>query len=206
MNYVIIGPAIGGPDTFYPPTEDRVIDALRRWLECSSLIDMAGIEVMASPKMIRFPPPWESNGRVNRAGDAIRNDSLTFDDVHILNVWRAAHNKVLNNFQTIIRYKTRGRGIVVAQRLKRRMTIVDKLFRESGMRLARMDDVAGCRMIFSDIDSLYAFRTVFHESKFRHRRKNSLDKYDYIKHPKNSGYRGIHDIYAYDARSPRGAV
>ena len=113
---------------------------------------------------------------------------------------------MLNNFQTIIRKRTKDSEIVVAQRLKRQITIVDKLFREAGMKLARMDDVAGCRIIFPDNDSLHAFRTEFHKSNFRHKRKNNLDKYDYIKKPKGSGYRGIHDIYAYDARSIKGAV
>lgn len=167
---------------------------------------MAGVEFLELPKTIRLSPPWKSNGRVNRAGEAIRERSLSNDDVHILNIWRAAHNKILNNFQTMIRRKTKGRNIIVAQRLKRRMTIVDKLFRESRMQLARMDDVAGCRMIFKDVESLYTFRAEFHDSRFRHKRKNSLDKYDYIKRPKGSGYRSIHDIYAYDARSARGAV
>ena len=86
MNYVIIGTAIGGPDTFYPTTEDRVIDALRRWLECSSLIDMAGIEVIASPKMLRFSPPGGANARGEHGGGSSRNGSLAFDDVSIITV------------------------------------------------------------------------------------------------------------------------
>ena len=32
----------------------------------------------------------------------------------------------------------------------------------------------------------------------------SKDKYDFIKHPKNTGYRGIHDVYEYDVKSDHG--
>ena len=72
------------------------------------------------------------------------------------------------------------------------------------MQLARMDDVAGCRLIFSDIKDLYAFRGVFHRARFSHKRRNDIDKYDYIKRPKSTGYRGIHDVYAYDVNSVTG--
>lgn len=152
-------------------------------------------------------PAWVSKGRVNRAGDVLRQrpEDLTEEDVVVLDAWRAAHRYVLNTFQAILRNRTRGQNIVVAQRLKRRSTIVDKLLREPRMELARMDDIAGCRLIFPDIDSLISFRTKFHKAPFRHRRRNQLDKYDYIARPKPSGYRGIHDIYEYNSKSIKGA-
>ncbi len=72
------------------------------------------------------------------------------------------------------------------------------------MQLARMDDIAGCRIIFSTIGELYAFREGMHTARFRHILKNDVDKYDYIKRPKETGYRGIHDVYAYDVSSKAG--
>jgi putative GTP pyrophosphokinase len=68
---------------------------------------------------------------------------LTDEEADAIETWRAAHKYVLNTFQAILRNRTKKTGIVVAQRLKRRWTIVDKLFREPHMQLARMDDVAG---------------------------------------------------------------
>jgi len=67
-----------------------------------------------------------------------------------------------------------------------------------------MDDVAGCRLIFENIDSLNKFRRKFLKSRFHHKIKNDIDKYDYIKHPKKTGYRGIHDVYSYDVNSVSG--
>jgi len=36
------------------------------------------------------------------------------------------------------------------------------------------------------------------------KRRNDVDKYDYIKRPKPTGYRGIHDVYVYDVNSVTG--
>lgn len=67
-----------------------------------------------------------------------------------------------------------------------------------------MDDVAGCRLIFRSIEELSEFRNAFHKAHFKHQRKNEAEKYDYIRFPKRTGYRGIHDIYSYDVNSPHG--
>jgi ppGpp synthetase/RelA/SpoT-type nucleotidyltranferase len=69
------------------------------------------------------------------------------------------------------------------------------------MQLARMDDVAGCRLIFPTVKTMVDFRTAFQRSQFKHRRKNELDKYDYVTNPKHTGYRGIHDVYEYNVSS-----
>jgi len=148
--------------------------------------------------------PGGSKSRVNRAGNNIRNAVATDSDLKVLEEWRSAHRAVLNTFQAILRNRTRGLNITVAQRHKRKSTIIDKLFRYPSMQLSRMDDVAGCRLIFEDIESLYDFRDEFHKSRFHHKRKNGIDKYDYIKTPKVSGYRGVHDVYSYDVNSEIG--
>jgi ppGpp synthetase/RelA/SpoT-type nucleotidyltranferase len=148
--------------------------------------------------------PGGSKSRVDRAGENIRNQKYTDDDLRVVEEWRAAHRAVLNTFQAILRTRTRRENITVAQRHKRRTTIFDKLARFPGMQLSRMDDVAGCRLIFKDIESLYNFREIFLKARFHHKRKNDLDKYDYLKKPKNSGYRGIHDVYSYDVNSDTG--
>jgi hypothetical protein len=72
------------------------------------------------------------------------------------------------------------------------------------MQLSRMDDVAGCRLIFKGIKDLYAFRETFHKARFQHHLRNDVDRYDYIKHPKDTGYRGVHDVYEYDVNSEVG--
>jgi putative GTP pyrophosphokinase len=178
----------------------KLMARLEAWLDASGDWDVMGAD--AHPAR---PPPWGSKERINRAGKAIREGTISSEDAGYVDAWRASHRHVLNTLQAILRNRTRGKDIVVAQRLKRRITIVDKLNREPRMQLARMDDVAGCRMIFADLPSLAEFRTEFHKARFQHRRRNELDKYDYIKRPKSLGYRGIHDVYEYNTKSIKGA-
>lgn len=148
--------------------------------------------------------PGGSKSRVSRAGAAVRENKFTVEDLAIIDEWRAAHRPVLNTFQAILRTRARNKEIVVAQRHKRKHTIFDKLRRFPKMELARMDDVAGCRLIFKDVQSLVAFRIALHKAKFKHKRRNDVAKYDYITKPKGTGYRGIHDIYEYDVNSAHG--
>jgi putative GTP pyrophosphokinase len=150
--------------------------------------------------------PGGSKGRVNRAGANVRAGTYTDEDHDVIQTWRAAHRPVLNTFQSLLRTRTRGTEAKVAQRLKRRSTIYDKLQREQEMQLARMDDIAGCRIIFKNIKQLKQFRKSLHEARFNHtlRHAEQPDKYDYITHPKSTGYRGIHDIYSYDVNSEAG--
>jgi len=152
-------------------------------------------------------PPWGSKGRVNRAGTKIRaHEQLSEEENNSFEIWRGSHSYVLNTFKPLLWSRVRNKKIIVAQRLKRRLTIVDKLFRESAMELARMDDIAGCRLIFEDVPSLQKFRAEFHKARFGHRLRHSDDpeKYNYIEKPKDSGYRGVHEIYVYGVNSEFG--
>lgn len=148
--------------------------------------------------------PGGSKSRVNRAGANVRANKAAPEDLLAIDEWRAAHRAVLNTFQAILRNRTKGSAITVAQRHKRKRTIFDKLRRFPKMELSRMDDIAGCRLIFPSIAELYEFRDNFHKARFNHKRRNEANKYDYIMQPKATGYRGIHDVYEYDVNSVSG--
>jgi putative GTP pyrophosphokinase len=148
--------------------------------------------------------PGGSRKRVSRAGDAVRDKTATAEDLAVIEQWRAAHAYVLNSFQALLRGRTRNQDVVVAQRHKRRSTITGKLRRHPQMRLHRMDDVAGCRLIFRNVEQLYQFREKLHKARFKHELRNDPDQYDYILNPKSDGYRGIHDVYKYDVNSVHG--
>lgn len=148
--------------------------------------------------------PGGSKSRVNKAGDNVRNGIASGEDLKVIEEWRAAHRAVLNTFQAILHKRARSANITVAQRHKRKKTVFDKLSRQKNMNLSRMDDVAGCRLIFDSIDELTEFRSAFHKARFRHKRRNDVEKYNYISQPKPSGYRGIHDVYEYDVNSTVG--
>lgn len=172
--------------------------ALRDWIRAErSESEMPIVET-------RGDFPWGTKGNLNRIGEKLRSESggLTYDDTRRLEVWRASHFHVLNAFNAMLIKRTQGKQVTVARRHKRRMTIIDKLSREPRMQLARMDDVAGIRLIFLDVPSLTSFRDSFLKSTHNHEKKNKNEKYDYIASPRSTGYRGIHDVYAYKSRTP----
>lgn len=147
--------------------------------------------------MVKWIEPKFSKNQVSKAGDRYRNKTRVWGDRQIIENWRASHAYVLNTFQANLRGRTRGKKITVGQRLKRYPTILDKLLnRQNKMKLSRMNDVAGCRVIFEDEKAMANFRFDFHKSRSKHKLKK---QYDYIRHPKPNGYRGIHDVYEYES-------
>lgn len=161
--------------------------------------------------MARNTKPEYSRKAVNRAGENIRLGVLTPEDIQVIENWRAAHNKILNDWQATMRSRCKGKSIIFAQRLKRKSTIFHKLIRQPDMVLSRMHDIAGCRLIFENISEIYSFRSALHGASKKNM-KHVLRKadenpypYDYLQnpHPDKSGYRGIHDVFQYVARSGR---
>ena len=140
-------------------------------------------------------------------GQAHTEDTYTIEDVAVLENWRAWHSYILNTFQAILRFRSKGKNVTVAQRLKRRHTIFDKLRREPNMQLSTMHDIAGCRLIFEDETRLVEFRKSLHKSKAKHKlRSADNDRYNYILYPKEGGYRSIHDVYEYCVSSENGVT
>jgi hypothetical protein len=152
-----------------------------------------------------FVRPRFSRKQVSKAGGRIAGGTAGFEDYLALENWRAAHAWVINTLQVNLRRRSRGTDIVVGTRLKRRPTIVNKLKRFPQMQLGRMHDIAGCRVIFPDIKSLTEFRQDLHRARFAHTRRSiEEERWNYIDHPKDDGYRGIHDVYEYESRSEAG--
>lgn len=152
-----------------------------------------------------YETPRFSKGRVDRAGQRIGTPNQIDEDLEVLENWRAAHANILNTFKALLYNRARHFNVQIAQRLKRRPTIIDKLTREPNMHLSRMHDIAGCRVIFADVGDMLAFRGEMHEARVDHKRRGvEDDRWNYIDRPKDSGYRGIHDVYTYHVEPKKG--
>jgi hypothetical protein len=125
---------------------------------------------------------------------------------HIVDNWRASHGLPLNVIQAGLRGRI-GRveqNAIVAQRLKRFSSIMNKLARESDMKLSQMQDLGGCRAILSSVSAVTAVYHMYEQQQPR-REEGSLKCYDYITNPKEDGYRGIHVVARYHPRLPERA-
>ena len=104
-----------------------------------------------------FPIPEYSRNQVNRAGNHLIDEDVTYDDfrlaVDVVSNWRACHNRPINTFQATLRDKLKNldSDALVAQRLKRLPSIINKLERFPSMNLARMQDIGGLRAVVNSL-------------------------------------------------------
>lgn len=151
---------------------------------------------MNSPKLV----PMHSRSAINAAGRILKNsppDSPEYRAaIKTVNEWRVCHAYPINTFQSTLRQKTRQYdNPIVAQRLKRLPTIIDKLSRHPEMELGRMHDIGGVRAVVNTIDEVRELQAQYQDkSRFTH---ELVRPYDYIHSPKNDGYRGVHLVYRY---------
>lgn len=153
-------------------------------------------------KDMAFPKPEYSKSQVDKAGDILINDKSTQEEVerasNILSNWRACHGYPVNTFQATLRnrlIRLNLKKVIVAQRLKRRSTIISKLKRFKNMRLAQMQDIGGLRVVVNTIDEVNSLEGVYlSDKKFQH---GLVHTDDYIQNPKDDGYRSIHLVYKY---------
>ena len=142
-----------------------------------------------------------SKKQVTKAGDILRDSSASDADKQwvskVLGFWRAKHYYPINTFQSTLRDKLKAINskALVAQRLKRSPSIVSKIKRFPGMKLSRMQDIVGLMAVLQDMKKVEDLSTNYQDSKFSH---ELVGTKDYIKIPKDSGYRGIHFIYKYN--------
>ena len=118
--------------------------------------------------------------------------------------WRSSHAMPLLVFRkhlTIRAEKVHPQAIV-AQRLKRFSSIMNKLVREPRMKLSQMQDLGGCRAIMPDIQSLNALFSIYRATNDDFvQADGGMKCYDYVRFPKDDGYRGIHLVGRYKARA-----
>lgn len=147
------------------------------------------------------PVPQESRSKINKAGQILAGGSELFEyewATGLVHKWRACHAYPINTFQATLRRKlSKYTGdAIVAQRLKRMPTIIDKLKRYPNMQLVTMQDIGGVRAILNSVKDVYNLASEYKDqSRFTH---ELVKENDYIARPRDAdGYRSLHLIYRY---------
>lgn len=83
---------------------------------------------------------------------------------------------------------------IIVRRLKRIPSILAKLKRNPTMKIDTMQDIGGVRIITKHLNGVYK---ITEKIKGGRTRNKLLREHDYIAHPKDSGYRSVHLVYAY---------
>ncbi len=156
---------------------------------------------------------WEklkfSKEKINKAGKVLSSSNSSEEErdkaLEILDNWRAVHGYPMHIFQMTLRDKVKkiDRNSIVAQRLKRVPAIIYKLQRsyhgrKPSMKLFQMQDIGGCRAILSDVGLARKIcEDHYLKGDLKHKR---IGFKDYIKNPKEDGYRGLHLVYEYKSK------
>lgn len=135
----------------------------------------------------RWKIPEYSRNEINKSGNAIRREDLSESEgkqaAAVIDNWRSEHAYPSHVFYVNLRGKAGTRSdVLVAERLKRLESIVNKLKLRSGMNLYRMQDIGGCRMVVPTIDEVYQFSDQLQKSQIRH---VLIKPHDYIQIPRN---------------------
>ena len=153
---------------------------------------------------VTWVKPEYSRADVNRAGKVLIESGGAMGRTEARRVvanWRSAHgyplhaltNTLANRCDSILD----GRGIVT-RRLKRLVSIENKLLRRPHTRTTQIQDLGGCRVILPTIADVRTLHDVY-KSKNRGGVFTLHRTDDYITHPKSSGYRSLHLVYRYES-------
>ena len=138
-----------------------------------------------------------SKSAIRKIGERLKNDSATQADLSLMSEYRTNHIYLTKMLIQTIKDKLPP-PILIARRLKRLGSIVQKLKRFDSMELDRMQDIGGVRAVFNNngevreyadnIKKIYSHRN----SAFQIVREN-----DYITTPKQDGYTSYHIVFKY---------
>ena len=111
-------------------------------------------------------PRWKSveysTSQIKKAGSIIRSADEKSENwsnaIDVTDNWRASHAYPMHIIYTHLRAMANNReDIIVAERLKRLNSIIQKLSREPSMNLWTMQDLEGCRFIVPTLDEVYIY-------------------------------------------------
>lgn len=126
-------------------------------------------------------------------------DALPEPALAALNDWRNFHTFPLNSITVVLKGKARRiqNDALVVERLKRSRSVLAKLMREPSMRLTQMQDIGGCRAVMKSVEDVYRLKESYLNGKGNY---DIVHVDDYIRAPKDSGYRSIHLILRYNSK------
>ena len=152
-----------------------------------------------------------SKKELNRISKRIVENTDTIEDLQKLSDFRAEHSKIIKSFvwslRSIINNKkiklSNRNRIIISQRLKRLPSIIGKLKRFPELRLSRMQDLAGARVILPNIKDTEEVANYLKNKVYKQKDKNNflfVREKNYILEPKEDGYRSIHQIFKYQGK------
>ena len=138
-----------------------------------------------------------SKNSIKEAGKKLRDGIETNKDLDLILAFRTNHISIMTTLANTISKKL-PKPQLLSRRLKRLSSIRIKLKRNSGVQLSTMQDIAGLRAIFKDKNEVYTFLNAIRKAyKSKKAVLQIIRENDYIKDPKQDGYRSYHLVFEY---------
>jgi hypothetical protein len=145
-------------------------------------------------------------GQIDRAGKVLSSPTSTEqeanDAIAVMDSWRIAHNRPLEIARATLelRAKSITPNPTIGTRLKREESIRGKLLREPTMKLSKMQDIGGCRVILRDMEEVDDIVALY-------KKEEGFSVTDYFENPgpRVSGYRGKHIIWRFEGEGEEDA-
>jgi hypothetical protein len=176
----------------------------------SSLVPVCLSEGAPEAEMAEWVKREFGKGVIDRAGESlipwwlgkVKIDRERTDAFVVVENWRTSHAMPLLTFRMGLTNRARRADptAIIAQRLKRFTSLMDKLVREPSMKLSQMQDLGGCRAILADVAVVDRVLETYRGSGTLFDSEGSLKVYDYLRNPKADGYRGVHVVGRYAPR------
>ena len=148
-----------------------------------------------------------SKSKVNNSAILLCDDKHHSEEeinaaLEVVGNWKSMHSYPMSVFKNRLKRVSEkvDKKALSAQRLKRVSSILKKLKRKYSnnnptMKLTQMQDIAGCRVVVSNITLVRELYTNYYiNGDLKHKKVNEKD---YISNPKPDGYRSMHLIYKY---------
>jgi len=133
-----------------------------------------------------------TKGEIDRLGEKIRIAEGNIDEntLQELQNFRTSHKDALSEvFNFLCSLSKKASNVpIVTYRIKRFESIIGKLKRKDKMKLSRMWDIGGCRCILKSNNDVYKLKELIET----HPELTIRKEYDYIKVPKEEGYKSLH--------------
>ncbi|MDY4155021.1 RelA/SpoT domain-containing protein [Campylobacter sp.] len=138
-----------------------------------------------------------SKNSIKEAGKKLRDGIETSKNLNLILAFRTNHISIMTTLANTIAKKL-PKPQLLSRRLKRLSSIRIKLKRNSGVQLSTMQDIAGLRAIFKDKNEVYTFLNAVRKAyKSKKAVLQIIRENDYIKDPKQDGYRSYHLVFEY---------
>jgi len=137
-----------------------------------------------------------SKNEVNRAGDTLVENPRDEHALEVLEYWRYLHSKVPGPMKEGLLCENDSASLQISSRLKRSVSMVEKLSRFPEMKLSRMQDIAGIRCVYKSVVS--GLQSIIDQCNKAGEAAYLLKRTtNYLEVPRDSGYRAVHQIFEF---------